>query len=318
MRLPSYVFCGQRRRHAHRQSGLLTVLRRIALVFLLSAVTILPGACRECAPPPPPGEGEQPAEGEVQEGEDMPQGPELLTYHIVQVFPHDAGAFTQGLVYEDGIFFEGTGLYGKSSLRRVNPENGAVLQQVDLDAQYFGEGIAVVGERIFQLTWQENTAFVYDKHTFALLDQFNFSGEGWGLTYDGVHLILSDGTSSLRYFDPATYQELGEVEVRDGVRPVTMLNELEYIAGEVYANVWQTDRIARIDPSTGQVTAWLNLAGLLRAAGGGRAPDVLNGIAYDAAGDRLFVTGKKWPHLFEIDLEPAPRAQGKARRTSAP
>ncbi|HNT86318.1 MAG TPA: glutaminyl-peptide cyclotransferase, partial [Candidatus Hydrogenedentes bacterium] len=211
-------------------------------------------------------------------------------------------AFTQGLVYEEGLLLEGTGLHGKSSLRRVALETGAVIQQHDLEAAYFGEGIATVGDRIIQLTWRENRGFVYERASFALLGQFQYPGEGWGLTYDGNRLIMSDGTHVLRFLDPETFEETGSVRVRDKDRYITRLNELEYIKDEVFANVWQSDYIARIDPATGSVTGWINLTGLLASHTKQRPPDVLNGIAYDAAGDRLFVTGKNWPLLFEIRL----------------
>lgn len=278
----------------------LPLARALMLGLFLSALV----ACSGCPPAnPPPGEGEAPSEGEAGEGQQPSPGPIHYSYSVVNVFPHDAAAFTQGLVYENGIFFEGTGLYGKSSLRRVIPETGVVAQQTDLSKEYFGEGIAVVGDRIIQLTWREHVAFVYDKDTFERIGQFNYPSEGWGLAYDGARLILSDGTSTLHFLDPDTYQETGSIQVRAGSHLISRLNELEFIGGEIYANVWQTDLIARIDPATGAVTGWIDLTGLLESATQSRAPDVLNGIAYDAAADRLFVTGKKWPCLFEIDLE---------------
>lgn len=291
----------------------LTRMLRAPLIGLFLSALAACSGCPPANPPddPNPSEGEAPAEGESQEGQQPPPGPTHYSYSIVAVFPHDAEAFTQGLVYENGVFFEGTGLYGKSSLRRVIPETGVVAQQTDLAKEYFGEGIAVVGNRIIQLTWREHVAFVYDKDSFERIGQFNYSSEGWGLAYDGARLILSDGTQKLHFLDPDTYQETGVIQVRDGSQYITRLNELEFIDGELYANVWQTDLIARIDPATGTVTGWINLAGLLESAGQSRAPDVLNGIAYDAAADRLFVTGKKWPYLFEIDLvEIASSARG--------
>ncbi len=225
-------------------------------------------------------------------------------YRVVNIFPHDPTAFTQGLVYEDGIFYEGTGLRGQSTLRKVEPATGQVLQGIRLPYQYFGEGIALLGDRLYQLTWQENTGFIYDKDTFELLDDWSYPGEGWGLTTDGQRLIMSDGSNDLRFLDPATLQELGRVAVLDGSgQPVVRLNELEWVEGEVWANVWQTDLIARIDPASGRLLGWIDLAGLLseedRAA---QRVDVLNGIAYDAATGRVFVTGKWWPKLFEIEL----------------
>ncbi|MBE2235219.1 MAG: glutaminyl-peptide cyclotransferase [Anaerolinea sp.] len=234
--------------------------------------------------------------------------PAIYGYQVLNVFPHDPTAFTQGLVYQDGIFYEGTGLRGQSTLRRVNPATGEVLQGVRLPDQYFGEGIAVLGDRLYQLTWQENTGFIYDKASFELLGTWNYAGEGWGLTTDGQRLIMSDGSHELRFLDPVTMQELGRVAVLDGDGlPVARLNELEWVEGEVWANVWQTDRIARIDPASGRLLGWIDLTGLLpvedRVA---QRVDVLNGIAYDAAGGRLFVTGKWWPKLFEIQVTATP------------
>jgi glutamine cyclotransferase len=223
-------------------------------------------------------------------------------YRIVNEYPHDPDAFTQGLVYEDGIFYEGTGLKGRSSLRKVALETGEVLQIHDLSPEYFGEGISVVGDRIWQLTWQEHVAFLYNKETFEELDTVSYPTEGWGLTYDGERLIMSDGTSTLYFRDPVTFDLLGQVQVHDNGSPVARLNELEYIDGLVFANVWQTNRIAIIDPADGRVTAWLDLTGLLDSSDVTRSVDVLNGIAYDAAGKRLFVTGKLWPKLFEIEI----------------
>jgi glutaminyl-peptide cyclotransferase len=226
------------------------------------------------------------------------------TYRVVNVFPHDPAAFTQGLVYRDGIFYEGTGLRGQSTLRKVDPATGQVLQGVRLPDEYFGEGIAILGQRLYQLTWQENTGFIYDKESFELLATWSYEGEGWGLATDGQRLIMSDGSHELRFLDRETLAELGRLAVLDGDGlPVPRLNELEWVEGEVWANVWQTDRIARIDPASGRLLGWIDLAGLLpdedRAA---QRVDVLNGIAYDAATGRLFVTGKWWPKLFEIEL----------------
>jgi glutamine cyclotransferase len=223
---------------------------------------------------------------------------------VVNEYPHDPQAFTQGLVFEDGYLYEGTGLYGFSSLRRVELETGEVLEMVGLPSDYFGEGITIYdGNKIAQLTWREQVGFIYDKVDFGLLDRFTYATEGWGLTYDGSRLIMSDGTSTLHYLDPATLEEINTVEVIDAGGPVARLNELEYIKGEIYANVWSTDRIAIIDPTTGRVTAWIDLQGLLSPEEAEEA-DVLNGIAYDADADRLFVTGKLWPSVFEIELVP--------------
>ncbi|HEX5690201.1 MAG TPA: glutaminyl-peptide cyclotransferase, partial [Roseiflexaceae bacterium] len=227
------------------------------------------------------------------------------SYQVINTYPHDPQAFTQGLVYEDGVLYEGTGLNGQSTLRKVELETGAVLQQHDLASEYFGEGITIVGDKIFQLTWRSNIGFIYDKATFEQIGQFSYSTEGWGLTHDDTRLIMSDGTATLHFLDPQTQQETGSVQVTDQGNPVTQLNELEYINGEVYANIWQTDWIARIDLQTGTVAGWISLAGLLSPEERKPPTDVLNGIAYDAAGDRLFVTGKRWPKLFEIKLLPA-------------
>ena len=231
------------------------------------------------------------------------QGAPVSRYQIVRTFPHDPRAFTQGLAFADGSFYEGTGLNGQSTLRKVKVGNGEVLRLHRLGAEYFGEGIAVWGDTIAQLTWQNGVGFVYDRTTFAVKRTFTYQGEGWGLAWDGKRLVMSDGTAVLRFLDPTTFKETGRLEVRDAGRPVSQLNELEYVKGELLANVWQSERIARIDPATGRVTGWIDLRGLLdpRDAAG---VDVMNGIAYDAAGDRLFVTGKLWPKVFEIKILP--------------
>lgn len=226
----------------------------------------------------------------------------VYTYTVVNTYPHDPQAFTQGLVYYQGVLYEGTGLYGHSTLRRVDLTTGTVLQEHALDAEYFGEGITLFGDTLIQLTWQSNIGFVYDRETFAQLRDFAYPTEGWGLTHDGTRLIMSDGTATLFLLDPVTLERVGQVDVFDANGAVTRLNELEYVNGEVFANIWQNDRVARIDPLTGQVAGWVNLSGLLSAADRQQSVDVLNGIAYDAATDRLFVTGKFWPKLFEIDL----------------
>jgi glutamine cyclotransferase len=225
------------------------------------------------------------------------------TFSVVNVYPHDANAFTEGLVFDSGFLYESTGLYGDSSLRRVDLETGEVLQDVSLQAQYFGEGIAVVDDRIVQLTWQSHLGFVYDKASFSLLQEFQYPTEGWGLTFDGSRLIMSDGSANLYFLDPATFQRIGQVAVHD-TRPVTELNELEYINSTVYANVWGENKIAVINPQNGQVTAWIDLAGVQGSENPG-ANGVLNGIAYDPNGHRLFVTGKMWSYIVEINLIPS-------------
>lgn len=224
-------------------------------------------------------------------------------YQIVNTYPHDPKAYTQGLIYRDGFLFESTGLNGRSTLRKVKLETGAVIQQVSLDPQYFAEGLTDWGNRLIQLTWQSRVGFLYDLATFKLQGTFSYPGEGWGLTHDRTRLILSDGSESLRFLNPETLREVGRVVVTDGGVPVRDLNELEYVRDEVYANVWPTDRIARISTASGRVTAWVDLKGLLPGVHQLQPEAVLNGIAYDAARDRLFVTGKLWPKLFEIKVQ---------------
>ena len=231
--------------------------------------------------------------------------PTTYSYEIVHIYPHDSNAFTQGLVYEDGNFYEGTGWWGKSNLRQVDIETGEVLQQVDLPESYFGEGITTWQDRIIQITWRSNVAFVYDKESFEQIGQFNYETEGWGITHDGSKLIMSDGTNILTFRDPDSFEPIGQVAVMDGNTPITQLNELEYVNGEVWANVWQTDRIVRIAPDSGEVVGWIELAGIYPNDDPNNPDDVLNGIAYDSVHDRLFVTGKLWGQLFEIRLLPA-------------
>lgn len=225
------------------------------------------------------------------------------TYQIVKFYPHDPYAFTQGLVFEDGVLYEGTGLYGKSQLRRIELETGNVTQDYSLSENLFGEGITIFEDKIIQLTWRSNIGFVYDKYSFELLQTFNYSTEGWGLTHDGSSLIMSIGNETLYYLDPQTLQIVNQVNVHDNGIPVTRLNELEYINGSVYANIWQEDTIMKIDPQTGNVTGRIDLTGLKDLVNQPTC-DVLNGIAYDSNENRLFVTGKNWSKLFEIKLIP--------------
>jgi len=234
-------------------------------------------------------------------GEPAPRGAPSYDYRVVRAYPHDRQAFTQGLAYSGGFFYEGTGLHGLSSLRKVEPASGRVLKEVRLDERHFGEGIAVMGGRIVQLTWRSQAGFIYDKKTFRMLAKFSYAGEGWGIAYDGKRLIMSDGTAALRVLDPKDFRETAQIHVRDERGPVAGLNELEYVRGAIYANIWPTDEIAVIDPLTGRVKGRIDLRGLL-AKGDSQGVDVLNGIAYDARGDRLFVTGKLWPKVFEIRL----------------
>jgi glutamine cyclotransferase len=221
-------------------------------------------------------------------------------YEVVNSYPHDPEAFTQGLIYRDGFLFESTGLQGRSTLRKVKLETGEVLQRSDVAPPYFAEGLTDWGDKLLQLTWQTNIGFVYDLTSFRVTDTFSYAGEGWGLTHDGRQLIMSDGTPTLRFLDPSRFKELRRVTVRDGRITVDDLNELEFVRGTILANVWLTDRIAMISPQTGAVAGWIDLRGLLSPAYAGT--DVLNGIAYDARGDRLFVTGKLWPRVFEIRI----------------
>ena len=229
--------------------------------------------------------------------------PTLYTYEVVNVFPHDRGAFTEGLIFLKGILLESTGLNGRSSLRKVDLSSGRVLQEVRLDSQYFGEGMTELGGKIFQLTWKNQRGFVYALDTFNVQREFTYTGEGWGLTTDGQSLIMSDGTHQIRFINPKTFQVTRTIAVfRDG-RPLHLLNELEYVNGEIYANIWQTQLVARIDPANGRLLGLIDFSGLLTSADQ-RGIDVLNGIAYDPAGDRLFVTGKNWPKLFEVRVRP--------------
>ena len=246
----------------------------IACVMLLAAAAVLPASQRGSVP--------------------------TIAYDVVRSYPHDPDAFTQGLIFRDGHLFESTGLNGRSSLRKVRLETGEVIQNKRIDTRYFAEGLTDWGSRLVQLTYTTNVAFVYDLSTFALQDTFTYPGEGWGLTHDARRLIMSDGSSSLRFLDPETHRELGRLPVTADGRPLANLNELELVKGQVYANIWLTNRIALIDLTSGRVTGWLDLTGLLPAGSAGH--DVLNGIAWDAARDRLFVTGKLWPRLFEIKL----------------
>jgi glutaminyl-peptide cyclotransferase len=237
--------------------------------------------------------------------QDEPAAAPSVDYRVVQTFPHDPAAFTQGLVIDDGVLFESTGLYGRSSLRRVDLTTGRVLQQVRLPDRYFGEGCVVVDDRIYQLTWRAGVGFIFDRVTLQHIGEFTYSGEGWGLTYDGARLVMSDGTARLRFLSTNDFAVVRQVEVtRDG-QPLTGLNELEWIEGEVWANVFRTDTVVRIDPGSGEVVDTLDFAGLLTPElRQGRRVDVLNGIAYDAATQRLFLTGKLWPVLFEVEVVP--------------
>jgi glutaminyl-peptide cyclotransferase len=226
-------------------------------------------------------------------------------YRIVNVFPHDPQAFTQGLIFRDGFLFESTGLNGRSSLRKVRLADGVVVQQHRVDDEHFAEGLTDWNHRLLQLTWQSNLGFVYDLDTFAVRQTFRYAGEGWGLARDNRRLVMSDGSARLRFMDPETFAETGELVVHDGGLPVRNLNELEVVNGQIFANVWQSDYLLMIDPASGRVAGRVDLSGLLSRSERA-ATDVLNGIAHDSGADRLFVTGKLWPKLFEIRLEPRP------------
>jgi len=224
------------------------------------------------------------------------------SYRVVKAYPHDSQAFTQGLIYLDGHLYESTGLNGRSTLREVDLESGRVQKEISLPQQYFAEGLTNWGSTLIQLTWKKNVAFVYDRATFRLLKTFHYPWEGWGLTQDGKHLIMSDGSETIHFLDPDTFKQERKIRVTDRGKPVQNLNELEYIHGEIYANVWMSNRIARISPSTGKVLSWIDLSGILPSVEVTGEGAVLNGIAYDAAHNRLFVTGKDWPRLFEIQV----------------
>jgi len=226
-----------------------------------------------------------------------------LGYQVVNIWPHDPSAFTQGLVFLDGKLLESTGREGRSSLRSVQLETGTVLKKVEVPMPYFAEGLALLNNKIYQLTWQHQVGFIYDAQTFQKTGEFTYSGEGWGLTTDGRSLLLSDGTNRIRFIDPDSFRVVKTIAVLDGKTPINELNELEYVNGQIYANIWHDDRIAVIDPQTGLVTAWIDLGGLLQPGDVQDPEAVLNGIAYDQKSNRLFVTGKLWPRLFEIQIK---------------
>lgn len=233
-------------------------------------------------------------------GGDVPE----YGFEIIGKWPHDPSAYTQGLAYDNGYFYEGTGLYGQSTLRKVDPASGTILKKIDLASRYFGEGVALVGGTLVQLTWKEEKVFVYNSDTFELLREYRCDHEGWGLTYDGEHLVASDGSDRLYFHDKSDFRRIRELLVRDKGMPVKNLNELEFIKGEIWANIWRTNRIVRIDPVTGKVVGRIDLTGILSSEDRNGREDVLNGIAYDAAKDRIFVTGKKYSHIYQIKLVP--------------
>lgn len=224
----------------------------------------------------------------------------VYTYEVINSWPHDPQAFTQGLVFYDGKLYESTGHYGSSTLRKVDLDKGQIIKKVSVAAQCFAEGIAIYKDKIYQLTWEDHKVFVYDLKSFRLVGELPYEGEGWGLTHDDHQLIMSDGTNQIRFVDPVTFKTTRTISVTERGEPVTELNELEYIKGEIYANVWKSDRIARIDPRDGRLLGWIDLGGLFPVGNRSNSEDVLNGIAYDEKDDRLFVTGKRWPKIFEI------------------
>lgn len=224
-------------------------------------------------------------------------------YQIVNIYPHDSGAFTQGLIFADGKLYEGTGQEGRSSLREVDLQSGRVLKKVDVPEPFFAEGITLLNGKIYQLTWQHQIGFIYNAQTLEKTGQFQYSGEGWGITNDGHSLIMSDGSNRIRFLDPDSFRVTKTIAVTDGTTAINELNELEYVNGEIYANIWHDQRIVTIDPQNGRVTGWIDLTGLLQPGAVHDEEAVLNGIAFDQSGNRLFVTGKLWPQLFEIKLK---------------
>lgn len=229
-------------------------------------------------------------------------GVPTYTYEVINRWAHDPTSFTQGLVFYDGAFIESAGEYGRSSLRKVEVKTGKILKKVDVPGKYFAEGLTIFQGKIFQLTWKENVIFTYDP-SLTLTNRLDYAGEGWGLTHDDHFLIVSDGSNRIYFVDPVTLEAARTISVSDNNHPLTELNELEYIKGEIYANIWHTDRIVRIDPQSGTILGWIDLTGLLPANQRSDEEAVLNGIAYDEATDRLFVTGKLWPAVFEIRLK---------------
>ena len=254
---------------------------RLRFSILPAALSI--AACAQAAPPATP----------------------VAQVQVVRTYPHDPRAFTQGLFYLDGKLYESTGLTGRSDIREVALETGEMVRSVPLLPTYFGEGIVNWGPEIISLTWQNGIGFRWRRSDFKQLGSFRYPGEGWALTQDGRNIIMSDGTASLRFLDPATLKEVRRLQVTDQGRPIDRLNELEWVKGEILANIWMTSRIARIDPTTGRVRGWIELGDLAKRHANGDPDSVANGIAYDAAKDRLFITGKNWPKLYEVKLRPA-------------
>jgi glutamine cyclotransferase len=248
--------------------------------------------------------GQSPAVAPAPAGQAEARAAPVWGFRVVATYPHDSRAFTQGLLYLDGELYESTGQIGRSTIRRVRLEDGRVLQSVDIPSGLFGEGLVNWGDQLINITWQDGVGYRWDRRTLRRLGEWRYRGEGWGLTQNGRDIIMSDGTPELRFLDPVTLQERRRIAVSDAGVPVARLNEIEWVNGEIFANVWMTAMIARINPDTGQVTGWIDLTALASQRPSWRNDDVLNGIAYDQARDRLFVTGKNWPQLYEIDLVP--------------
>lgn len=259
--------------------------------LLISVVSLVTALCLLAQPPARPRAKRAPATP-------------VYGYRVIHAYPHDRGAFTEGLEIRDGFLYESTGLTGRSSVRKVKLETGEILQNLPLASEYFGEGITIVDDRIIQLTYQTQVGFVFGLKDFREQRRFSYPGEGWALTHNATSIFMDDGSDEIRIWDPKTLAEKRRIQVRDAGKPIDNLNELEWVEGELFANIWQTDRIARISPTTGQVTGWIDLTGLLGPMYRNGTEDVLNGIAYDAARKRLFVTGKLWPNVFEIQLVP--------------
>jgi glutaminyl-peptide cyclotransferase len=283
---------------------------RISVALLVAVLTISGGSLLQAQSfkPADTVQGSRELEAENRKcstAESSPRNHSTVQYKIVNIYPHDSYAFTEGLVYDHGFLYESTGLNGRSTIRKVELQTGKVLKSYSLPYSFFGEGLAQWQGTLIQLTWRSGTAFVYDTETFAKQKELTYRGEGWGITGDGTSLIMSDGSSILRFMNPATFVEDRRIEVRDREPPVSYLNELEYVNGEVLANIWCKDLVARISPETGEVLDWIDLSGLRDELSVVQRVDVLNGIAYDEEHNRLFVTGKLWPKLFEIELFPS-------------
>jgi glutaminyl-peptide cyclotransferase len=245
----------------------------------------------------------------------LPDVPSALvqSYRIVAKYPHATENYTEGFFYLDGLFYEGTGRTARSAVIVTDPDTGSVILRHELPPEYFGEGIVDWGPYLLEWTWTTHVCFVYDRATLGLVTQFQYDGEGWGMTHNSSELITSDGSATLRFRDPNTFQETRRITVKDGTREVKNLNELEFVKGEIYANVWHSDQIARISPDDGHVIAWIDLTGLVPSSQRLDSESVLNGIAYDAKNDRLFVTGKQWPAIYEIKIVPRPKSKARPK-----